>query len=462
MDNNRETLIIGGGPGGYVAAIRAAQLGESVTLVEKDELGGTCLNRGCIPSKTLLHSAELYDNALNGSDCGVICEDVFLDWEKVQRRRADIVATLVGGIRGLMRANKIRVIQGTATFIGEKEISVNDEIIKADKIIIASGGVPVIPRIPGVAESSACIDSTDCLELEHIPESLVVVGGGVIGVELGYAYASFGSKVTILEKMPGILLGMDGELTAMLSKQLKNKGIKIYTECQVMSVEDCDGGAIVHATYEGIDMDLQAEKVLLCVGRKPEISQLGLENTSIVVENGHIKTSADLQTNVPGVYAIGDCTGKSMLAHAAMVMGEMAAENVAGDNKKFDGAIVPSCCYVGPEFAGVGLTEEKAMEQELDYRVGRFPTAANGRSLVAGHTDGMVKVIVGNTYGEILGVHILAPNAAELIEQAGLAMQMELTAEDFINNITCHPSVSETLREAVMAAEKKAIHMVNR
>ncbi len=462
MDNNRETLIIGGGPGGYVAAIRAAQLGESVTLVEKDELGGTCLNRGCIPSKTLLHSAELYDNALNGSDCGVICEDVFLDWEKVQRRRADIVATLVGGIRGLMRANKIRVIQGTATFIGEKEISVNDEIIKADKIIIASGSVPVIPRIPGVAESSACIDSTDCLELDHIPESLVVVGGGVIGVELGYAYASFGSKVTILEKMPGILMGMDGELTAMLAKQLKNKGIKIYTECQVMSVEDCDGGAIVHTTYEGKDMDVQAEKVLLCVGRKPEISQLGLENTSIVVENGHIKTSADLQTNVPGVYAIGDCTGKSMLAHAAMVMGEMAADNVAGDNKKFDGAIVPSCCYVGPEFAGVGLTEEKALEQELDYRVGRFPTAANGRSMVAGHTDGMVKVIVGNTYGEILGVHILAPNAAELIEQAGLAMQMELTAEDFINNITCHPSVSETLREAVMAAENKAIHMVNR
>ena len=462
MDINKETVIIGGGPAGYVAAIRAAQLGGSVTLVEKDELGGTCLNRGCIPSKALLHSAELYDDAVNGRDCGVICADVSIDWQKVQRRRADIVSTLVGGIHGLMRANKIRVIQGTATFVGEKEISVNDQIIKADKIIIASGSVPVVPRIPGTEGSAACIDSTDCLELDHIPESLVVVGGGVIGVELGYAYASFGSKVTILEKMSGILLGMDGELTAMLSTQLKNKGIEIYTDCQVMAVEDSDGGAIVHARYAGKEMDIQVEKVLLCVGRKPEISQLGLESAGIVIENGHIKTSDDLQTNVPGVYAIGDCTGKSMLAHAAMVMGEIAADNAAGDNKKYDGAIVPSCCYVGPEFAGIGLTEEKALEQELDYRVGRFPTAANGRSLVAGHTDGMVKVIVGNTYGEILGVHILAPNAAELIEQAGLAMQMELTAEEFIHNITCHPSVSETLREAVMAAEKKAIHIINR
>ncbi len=462
MDNNRETVIIGGGPAGYVAAIRAAQLGGSVTLVEKDELGGTCLNRGCIPSKALLHSAELYDNAVNARDCGVICPDASIDWQKVQRRRADVVSKLIGGVRGLMKANKIRVIQGTATFVGEKEISVDDQIIKADKIIIASGSKPVVPRIPGTAESAACIDSTACLELDHIPESLLVVGGGVIGVELGYAYSSFGAKVIILEKMPVILSGMDGELTALLSTQLKNKGIDIYTDCQVMSVEDCAGGAIVHARYTGKEMDFQAEKVLLCVGRKPEVSQLGLENAGIVVENGYIKTSEDLQTNVPGVYAAGDCTGKSMLAHAAMAMGEIAADNAAGDNRKYDGAIIPSCCYVGPEFAGVGLTEEKALEQELDYRVGRFPTAANGRSLVGGHTDGMVKVIVSNSYDELLGVHILAPNAAELIEQAGLAMRMELTAAEFVDNITCHPSVSEALREAVMAADKKAIHIVNR
>lgn len=454
-------IVIGGGPGGYVAAIRAAQLGGSVTLIEKNSMGGTCLNRGCMPTKALLHSAELYAQAGSSAGCGVVCGEVSLDWAKVQENRAAVVSRLTNGVRGLMRANRIKVISGEAKFAGPKTVEVDGQTLQADKIIIATGGSPVIPPIPGLDAVSACIDSTACLELEQVPESLLIVGGGVIGIELGYAYSCFGSKVTVLEKLPGILPGTDAELAAMLAAQLEQKGIELVTGCQVLSVRDVGDGVEAVADCAGTQRSFRAEKLLVCVGRKPDIAALGLDKAGIETADGHIVTDEYLETSAAGVYAVGDCTGKLMLAHAAMNMGEIAAENIFDAGKEFCPDMIPICCYVGPEFAGVGLTEEAAKAQGCEYKVGRFPTAANGRSLVSGSTDGMVKVIVGADYGELLGVHILAPNATDLIQQAELAMRLELGAQDFIDNVTCHPTVSEAVREAFMAADGRAIHNVN-
>lgn len=454
-------IVIGGGPGGYVAAIRAAQLGGSVTLIEKDSVGGTCLNRGCMPTKALLHSAHLYTQARTGEDRGVVCTGVSLDWGKVQESRAAVVARLTGGVRALIRANRIRLVTGEAMFVDAKTVSVDGQNYKADKIIIAAGGMPIIPPIPGIDGCNGCITSTQCLELDHVPESLAVIGGGVIGVELGYAYASFGSRVTIIEKENKLLPGMDAELVSMLTLQLKEKGIEVLTECEAASVCDENGGVCVKTRCNGEESRVQTEKVLICVGRKPDLQPLALDNAGIKVENGHIVCDDYMQTSADGVYAVGDCTGKAMLAHAAMAMGEIAAENIFGAGKIFNRELVPNCCYVGPEFAGIGMTEDEAVSAGYNVRIGRFPTAANGRSLVAGSTDGMVKVVLGADYGELLGVHILAPNATELIEQAGLAMRFELGADDFISNVACHPTVSEAVREAFMAADKKAIHNVN-
>ncbi|MGN0981799.1 MAG: dihydrolipoyl dehydrogenase [Candidatus Limivicinus sp.] len=455
-------LVIGGGPGGYVAAIRAAQLGAKVTLVEKAEMGGTCLNRGCMPTKALLHSAEIYELATKSEEAGIIGKEVLVDWAKVQQNRANVTLKLTSGVSALMKANKIKVLSGEAVFTGPKTVKVGAESITADKIIIAAGSYPIIPGIPGVKESKACIDSTGALTLDHIPESLAVIGGGVIGIELGSVYAAFGTKVTIIEMLPKLLPLMEGELTGMVRKQLEDKGIAIYTETKVLSVSDTANGAIVKAESKDGVHEFAAEKVLVCVGRGPATANLGLAKAGIAEDHGYIQANDRMETNVEGVYAIGDCNGKLQLAHAAMAMGEVAAENALGGNRTFRAEESPSCVYVGPEFAGVGLTEEKAQELGLKYKVGRFPTSGNGKSLVMGHTDGMIKVLAGEEYGEILGVHILAAHATDLIEEAALAIKLEATVDELIETIHCHPTVAEALREGVLAADGRAIHVPNK
>ena len=455
-------LVIGGGPGGYVAAIRAAQLGAKVTVIEKDKVGGTCLNRGCMPTKAMLHSSEIYEAATNSAGIGIIGRDVQVDWEKVQGFRAATVERLTSGVRALFKANKVKLVEGEAVFTGPKTVAVGGESYTADKLIIAAGSYPIIPGIPGVKESKAVIDSTGCLELDHIPESLLVIGGGVIGLELGSVYRRYGTKVTVVEMMPRLLPLMDGELTGLLQAKLAGEGMEILTSSQVQSVADTDKGAKVTVkTPEGEKL-FEVEKILLCVGRGPATAGLGLDKAGIAVEKGFIRTNERMETNVPGVYAIGDCTGKLMLAHAAMAMGECAAENAMGGCRSFRPEQSPSCAYVGPEFAGVGFTEEQAKELGLDYKVGKFPTSGNGRSLVAGHTDGMIKILAGSRYGEILGVHILAPSATELIEEAALAIRLEATLEEFTSTIHCHPTVAEAVRECALAVDRKAIHIPNR
>ena len=459
---NGSVLVIGGGPGGYVAAIRAAQLGAKVTLIEKDKVGGTCLNRGCMPTKAMLHASEVYDAATRSAEIGILGVDVRVDWEKVQGFRAATVEKLTSGVKALCKANKVKLVMGEAVFTGPKTVQVGADSFTADKIIIAAGSYPIIPGIPGLKESKAMLDSTGCLELDHIPESLLVIGGGVIGLELGSVYLRYGAKVTVVEMMPKLLPGMDGELTGLLQHKLEGQGMEILLNSQVVGVSDSEKGAKIAIKTAGGEKTVEAEKILVCVGRGPATKGLGLEKAGIAVEKGFIQTNERMETNVPGVYAIGDCTGKLMLAHAAMAMGEVAAENAMGGDRAFYPEQSPSCAYVGPEFAGVGFTEERAKELGLDYKVGKFPTSGNGRSLVAGHTDGMIKVLAGTRYGEILGVHILAPSTTELIEEAALAIRLEATLEEFTGTIHCHPTVAEAVRECALAVDKKAIHIPNR
>ena len=455
-------LVIGGGPGGYVAAIRAAQLGAKVTLAERAEIGGTCLNRGCMPTKALLHSSEVYELATNSADIGIIGRDVAVDWPRVQATRQSVSDKLTGGVRALMRANKVTVVEGEAKFTGPKTVKVGDKTLNPDKIIIAVGSKPVMPPIPGLKECPACIDSTACLKLDHIPESLVVIGGGVIGVELGSVYRRFGSKVSVLELQDRILPQMDGELAELAAAQLVAEGMDLRTGAKVTRVDTTTNGAAVHAEIGGKDTVFEAEKVLVCVGRSPNLEGLGLDKAGIAVEGGFIKVDKRLETSVPGVFAVGDCSGRLMLAHAAMAMGEAAAENAMGGEAGFNEDMSPACAYVGPEIAGVGYTEERAKELGIEYIVGRFPTSANGRSLVSVCTGGLIKVLAGPKFGEILGVHILAPSATELIEEAALAIRLEATLDELTDTIHCHPTVAEALREAALAAQKRAIHIPNK
>lgn len=466
MDNKKtKVVVIGGGPGGYVAAIRAAQLGGEVILIEKEHIGGTCLNIGCIPTKSLLHTAELYDEAVHGSDYGVIAS-VKLDFAKAQERKRAVTNQLVSGVEGLLAINKVKVISGLASFISKDTIQIKTtkggtETIKADRFIIATGSVPAMPPIPGI-DAKQCIDSTGALELAEVPKTMVIVGGGVIGVEIATLYSTLGCKVTIIEMQKEILPMMDGELTRIIRTKLAQKGVEVYLEAKVMSVKD--DGAQAHITVEMSDGKTRifpCEKALISVGRRTNTAALELDKAGIINDRGRITVNDKMETNVAGIYAIGDCIGKVMLAHIASAHGEVAAENALGHNSVFDLKTNPSCVYTNPEFASVGLTEEKAKEQGIDYVVGKFPLSGNGRALIMGG-DGMIKFIVGKEYMEILGAHIIGPRATDLIAECALAIEMEATVDEIIATIHAHPTVAEAVREAAMATEKRAIHMPNK
>jgi dihydrolipoamide dehydrogenase len=456
-------VVIGGGPGGYVAAIRAAQLGAEVTLVEKEHMGGTCLNVGCIPTKALLHAAELYEEVREGASCGVIAE-AKVDFTKTQAYKAGVVNKLVSGIEGLMKVNKVQVIYGTASFTGPKTLSVNGKDGKTelspDKIIIATGSIPAKPPIPGI-DSPQCIDSTGALSLEAVPERMIIIGGGVIGVEMCTAYTSLGCKVTIVEMLEEILPPMDRELTGILRKKLEKKGVQILTGAKVLSLESKGSLGAVTIEDRGEKKILEAEKILVCVGRRTNTADLNLDAAGIKNDRGKIQVDAGQRTNVDGVYAIGDCTGGAMLAHIASAQGEIAAENAMGHAASWDPKTNPACVYTNPEFAGVGLNEEQAKAKGVDYIVGKFPLMANGKTLIMGG-DGVVKIIAGKKYHEVLGVHMVGPRATDLITEGALAIRVEATVDELISTIHAHPTVGEAIREAALAVEGRAIHIPNR
>ena len=463
-------IVIGGGPGGYVAAIRAAQLGAKVTVVEKQYLGGTCLNVGCIPTKCLLHSAELVEDIKNqGKDIGVEVEGVKVNFPQVIAHKNAISKQLTSGVAGLLKMNKVKKVDGEASFVGEKKLSVKKadgsvEEMTADAIIVATGSVNAVPPIPGIKENPNCIDSTGALSLEALPKTMVVIGGGVIGLELACAYAAFGTKITVVEAMDHMLPMLDGDLTKIGVAHMKKMGMEFNLECPVQSVESSPVGAkVVCKNKAGETVSFEAEKVLVAIGRKANTAGLNLEAGKIENDRGRIIVDDQMRTNVPGVYAIGDCVlGHAQLAHTASAMGEVAAETIMGIPAAYDEKTNPTCVYIEPEAASVGLTEEQCKAKGIDYKVGKFPMSANGKALILNGGEGLVKIIAGKEYGEILGMHIIGPRATDLIAEGALAIGEEMTLDEIIATIHSHPTVTETMREAALQAEKRAIHTSNK
>jgi len=458
--NKYDLIILGGGPGGYVAAIKAAQLGAKVAVVEKDKLGGVCLNWGCIPTKTLLKTAKLYKDILRAEEFGIIGIDsssISVDWKLLIKRKDKIVNQLVSGIYSLFKKNKIDLYEGKGTILNKNEIKVNDETIYGDNLIIAIGAGDSSPSIAGLDEavkSGKAINSKGALQLEEIPKDLVVVGGGVISVEFATLFNALGSNVTIVQRSGRILSGVENEMASTLEKHLKRESITILTSTELKSITD--EGVLIH--HKGQDKLIKGDKYLVSLGVKPDLSEM--KNLDLKIDQkGFIQTNDSMETSIKGVYAIGDLNGKFALAHVASAEGIVAAENIMGQKSSLNYNIVPTCIYTFPELASVGMTEEEAREKGHDITVSKFPLAANGKALADGETLGFVKIISDNQYGEILGTHIMASHATDMIAEAIVAMQLEGTVYDIAKAIHPHPSLSEIMGEAAFGAIDKPIHI---
>lgn len=458
--NKFDLIILGGGPGGYVAAIKAAQLGAKVAVIEKEKLGGVCLNWGCIPTKTMLHTAKLYLDILNGEEFGIVGIDtsnIKVDWDLLIKRKDKVVDRLVSGIYTLFRKNKVTLYEGMGIVLNKNEIEVNGEILWAKDLILATGAKEYYPEIDGLEESiksGNIINSKGALSLKEIPEDLVVVGGGVIAVEFATLFNSLGSNVVLIQRSNRILTTVEREMATTLERQLKKDGIKILTNTKLKSISE-DGVLIEHKGKEKI---FKGDKYLVSLGLKPRLD--GIKNLNLKLNSkGFVEINERMETSIDGVYAIGDLNGKYALAHVASAEGIVAAENIMGRESTIDYNIVPSCIYTFPELASVGLTEEEAKEKEIDYTVSKFPLAANGKALAVGETTGFVKIISDNEYGEVIGTHIMAFNATDLISEAVVTMQIEGTVYDIAKAIHPHPTVSEIIMEAAHGAIDKPIHI---
>lgn len=454
-DSAYDVVVIGGGPAGYVAAIKAAQVGGKVAIVEKSELGGTCLNRGCIPTKAYLHNAEIIEGVKHAAGRGIMIENpnFTVDMDKVLGMKSKVVKKLVGGVGALLKSNGVDVFKGVGTITKDKNVLVNGEkLVETDKIIFAGGSKVSRINIPGM-DSKLVMTSDDILELNEVPETLAVIGGGVVGVELGQAFSTFGSKVTVVEMMDRIVPGMDAEVSNTLRTALEKKGMTIMTSTKLQEIVEKDGK--LHIKLEGKE-DLVVDRALLSIGRVPDLEGIG--EVEFELERGRIKVDEFMETSVKGIYAPGDINGTKMLAHAAFRMGEVAAENAVNGNHhvaKLD--LTPAAIYTMPEVAMVGLTEEQAREK-YDISVGKFSFAANGRAIASDEDFGFIKVIADKKYGEILGVHIIGPAAAEIINEASSIMEMEITVEEMLKTIHGHPTYSEVMYEAFADVLGLAVH----
>lgn len=451
----KELVIIGSGPGGYVSAIKAAQLGLKVTLIEKEYLvGGTCLNVGCIPTKALLKSALFLEKMKNSAEFGIKANEITYDIDAIFDRKDEIVKHLIGGVGGLLMKNNVEVIQGKAAFKDNRTIIVNDEEVTFKNLIISAGSTPIELELKGI-EKNRVIYSSEALNMRKVPSKMVIVGGGVIAVEIATIFNALGSDVTIVEMMPEILPLLDGELVANLKEQLKKKKINIMTNSTVLEV--LEGGVRVKGPDNISELD--CDTVLVAIGRKPNLDDLHLENTDIKFDKKGIEVNFHMQTNVAGIYAIGDVVPTAQLAHVASKEGIVAASNIAGQRCSMKYNAIPSCVFTMPEIASVGMTEEEAKKAGIDFRIGKFPLANNGRAMVEGSVEGLVKVIINADDESVLGVHILAPQAAEMIHQASLAISIEATIEEMASAIYPHPTVSEAVYEAAAAVKGQAIHL---
>ena len=457
----KDLIVIGGGPGGYVAAIRAAQLGREVTLIEKDAVGGTCLNRGCIPTKALFRSAEVLDEMRRAAEFGLAPVEPAVDLDAVRARTGKTVDTLVGGVGALLKGNKVEVIKGTACFAGPDALEVNGETLTFKQVIIASGSKPSVPPIPGI-DLPGVMDSTEALQLDEIPKKLLVIGGGVIGIEMAGIYQAFGSEVTVIEFMPGILPMVDEEVARQCAKLLKKRGIDIHTSAKVLRLEKSGEGFNVFVEENGAETAYACDKVLAAVGRRAETEGLGLEKAGVTVEKKGIVVDENYETNVKGIFAIGDVTGRILLAHAASEEGKVCVERMAGRNVKANYDLVPNCVFTFPEIASVGRTEQELKKDGCDYKIGRFAFRGNGKALSLGETEGFVKILADSKSDAVLGVHIIGPHASDLIHTALIAMHAELTVDELSSAIYAHPTLAEAIDEAALAVHGEAIHAAPR
>ena len=451
-----DLMIIGGGPAGYVAAERAGNKGLKVVLFEKKSMGGVCLNEGCIPTKALLYSAKMYEHAMEGEKFGVYGDNIRFDYAKMVSRKNKLVRKLVGGVNMKMKMNKVTVVEGEAVLQSRSnegiELTCNDEKYIGKNVLICTGSESSVPPIPGLKEAGdVVVTNREILDLNERPESLVVIGGGVIGMEFACFYQGLGTKVTVIEMLPEILGGLDGEISAMLRKLFDKKGIEFHMNAKVTKVD----GNKVTFEKDGKSETVEGEKVLLSVGRRPVTKGIGLENLNIELDRGGIKVDEKMRTNVPGVFAAGDVTGFSLLAHTASREGEVVVNNLTGRNDIMRYNAIPGVVYINPEVAGVGETEESAKSKNIPYKVAKLPMTYAGRFAIENEGfNGLCKVLIGEKYGEVIGVHMLGTPSSEMIYGACMAIEQEMTLEEMKEVVFPHPTVSEIFKEVIFSEFK--------
>lgn len=454
-----DIIVLGGGPGGYVAAIKAAQMGAKTALIESNTLGGVCLNVGCIPTKTLLRNANVYKTVKNAAKFGVDLpvDQVEINWKAMQARKEAVVKQLTNGVKFLLSKNGAEVINGFGNVTDKNTVEVNGEKYKTKHLILATGSSPFLPPITGLKEAyeaGFALDSTGLLNIEEVPQSLVIVGGGVIGVEFATLFSTLGTKVTIIEMANDILINNDQDVRNLMVKLLKKDNVDIITGAQVTAFKR----GMVEYQKDGKTATINTEKVLVSIGRKPNYK--GIEALNLKTDRGGVVTDEHLETSIKGVYAIGDLNGKYMLAHVASAEALVAVQNIMGQNTKMDYTKIPACIYSFPEIASVGITEQQAKEQGLDYLVSTFPLSANGKALTEGENEGFIKIIAGKQYGELLGMHIVASHATDMISEAVVTMELEGTVYELAHAIHPHPTLSEIVMEAAHGAIDKPIHAI--
>jgi dihydrolipoamide dehydrogenase len=459
-----DLVVIGGGPGGYVAAIRARQLGMSVCLIEKDVLGGTCLNRGCIPTKAYYQNAAVLNTLARLSEFSVRAENISFDLAGARERKDKVVARLSAGIGELLRGNQVDVIRGEASITAPGRVSVSGQgaarEIESGRILIATGSEPSIPAIPG-ADTPGVIDSDAILDLDAPPQRLVIIGGGVIGIEFACIFNAFGSRVTVLEFLPEALGVLDREIIKRMRVALKKQRIDVQTQVCVERIERRGEALVVTARGKKGDLSCEADAVLLAAGRRPRTGGLHLQDLGVACERGAILVDPNYETNVPGLFAIGDAIPGPMLAHVASEEGIVAVERMTGLGTSVNYDAIPACVFSFPEIATVGLSQEEAEARGIAIRTGRFPFTANGKALTMGETDGLVKVVADDS-DLIIGIHIIGPHASDLIQEASVIVKNRLRLGDVIGTVHPHPTLGEAMAEAVMDAAGRSIHTLPR